>query len=155
MFFPQILGLVLISREQPHYCRRLSAPGAIYTSPATYVSLATTVEKIANITRYSHIASWDAWLGRTMVRLRWTSSICRYCIHASLNPLLTSTPGTPAIQVATTRSLCDDTTEVRYLYSPNPGTTTINCYFEVSSRNWRSPRSSSRIWGAWSIKDGR
>ena len=36
---PHFWRLVLIGREQPHYyCRRLSAPGAIYTSPATCFS---------------------------------------------------------------------------------------------------------------------
>ena len=40
-------GFVLIGREQPHCCRRLSAPSAIYTLPATCFSTsrATTVEK--------------------------------------------------------------------------------------------------------------
>ena len=33
--FPPFLGFVLIGREQPNYCRRLSEPGSIYTSPAT------------------------------------------------------------------------------------------------------------------------
>ena len=39
VFFPHVFrGLVLIGREQPHYCRCLSAPGAVYTSPATCYS---------------------------------------------------------------------------------------------------------------------
>ena len=76
--FPHFLGLVLIGREQPHYCRRFSAPvGAGYQlhrllliPVLVHVPLSTSVEKIANITPHSHIASWNAWLGRTMVRLR-------------------------------------------------------------------------------------
>ena len=83
MFLTHFLGLAFIGREQPHYCRRLSAPSAIYTSPATCFStcpLATTVEKITNITRHSHMESWNAWLGRATVKLCWTASTYKYCI---------------------------------------------------------------------------
>ena len=38
MFLTHFLGLAFIGREQPHYCRCLSAPSAIYTSPATCFS---------------------------------------------------------------------------------------------------------------------
>ena len=38
MFFLHFLGHVLIGREQRHHWRRLSAPGATYTSPATCFS---------------------------------------------------------------------------------------------------------------------
>ena len=69
--FPHFLGLVLIGREQPHYCRRLSAPGVMYTSPATCFS-----------------KSWNARLGRTMVRLRWTTGTCKYCIPVNHTTML-------------------------------------------------------------------
>ena len=101
------------------------------------VPLATAVEKIANITLCSHIASWNPWLGRTTVRLRRTASICKYCVpvnHSTGVSLILpriSIAGTPATQPAITRSCCDDTTQVRYFYSPHPGTT-INCYFRVT-----------------------
>ena len=99
------------------------------------VPLATAVEKIANITLCSHIASWNPWLGRTTVRLRRTASICKYCVpvnHSTGVSLILpriSIAGTPATQPAITRSCCDDNTQVRYFYSPHPGTTTNNCYF--------------------------
>ena len=93
-------------------CRRLVLLTSRLLPVSVHVPLATTVEKIVNITRYSHITSWNAWLDRTTVRLHWTASKCNYCIHyhASLIPPRTSTPGTHEIQLAITRSLCDDTT---------------------------------------------
>ena len=132
-------------------CRRLLPFTSCLLPVSVHVPLATTVEKLAKITRYSHIASRNAWLGRTTVRLHGTASACNYCIHyhASLIPPRTSTPGTHAIQLAITRSLCDGTTQVRYYFtSPHPGTSTINCYF----RGTGSPRSRSRRWGCVASK---
>ena len=59
---------------------------------SVHAPLATTVEKIANITRYSHIESWNAWLGRTTVRPRWTASACKYCIPVNHTMLVLSLP---------------------------------------------------------------
>ena len=92
MFFPHFLGLVLIGREQPHYYRRLVPFTPRLLPVSVHVPLATTVEKIANITRYSRIESWNAWLGRTTVRLCWTASTCKCCIAVNHTMLVWSLP---------------------------------------------------------------
>ena len=68
-------------------CRRL-APFIPRLHVTVDVPFATAVEKIANITLYSHIASWNPWLGRTTVRLRWTASTCKYCIPVNHTTVL-------------------------------------------------------------------
>ena len=114
-------------------CRRLVPFIPRLLPVSVHVPFATTVEKIANITRYSHIESWNAWLGRTTVRLRWTASTCKYCIPVNHTMLVWSLPvhlhqALPQSRLPSP-GLCDDTTQVRYLWSPHPDTTTMNCYF--------------------------
>ena len=73
-------------------CRRLGLFIPCLLPVSVHVPLATTVKKIANISRYSHIESWNAWHGRTTVRLRWTASTCKYCISVSHTILVWSLP---------------------------------------------------------------
>ena len=60
---------------KPTTHHQITAPGVSDTSPATcfYIYqgiLYATVEIMADIIRHSHIAPWNAWLGRTTIRLR-------------------------------------------------------------------------------------
>ena len=61
-------------------------------SVSVHVPLATIVEKIAYITRYSHIESRNARLGRTTVRPRWTTRTWKYCIPVNHTILVWSLP---------------------------------------------------------------
>ena len=92
-----------------------------------------TVENIANITRYSHIASRNTWLGRTAVNeLR-----VHVIIVCSLTILPCYYDPSPYIYTRQFRNPARHHpafvrryyTVVRYFYSPHPGTTTNNCYF--------------------------
>ena len=134
MFFPHYSGHVLIGREQPHYCRRLSGPGAIYTLRPTWFSTCHVGRYCRKNREHFSILTHCIMvcLARcTTVRLT-ELQVHVNIVYTSLIPPRTSTPGTHAIQLAITRSLCDDTTQVRHLYSPHPGTTTTNCYFRGS-----------------------
>ena len=62
-------------------CRRLAQFTRRLLPVLVHIPVATTVQKIASITRFSHIVSWNAyWLGCTTVRLHWIASACAYCI---------------------------------------------------------------------------
>ena len=69
-------------------CRRLVPFTRRLLPVSVHVPLATTVEKIANSTRYSHIESWNSCLSCTTVTIRWTASICKYCIPVNHTTML-------------------------------------------------------------------
>ena len=112
MFSPHYSGHVLIGREQPHYCRRLSGPGAIYTLRPTWFSTCHVGRYCRKNREHFSILTHCIMvcLARcTTVRLT-ELQVHVNIVYTSLIPPRTSTPGTHVIQLAITRPLCDDTT---------------------------------------------
>ena len=60
---------------------------------------------------HSHIASWNAWLGRTTVKLRWTTSACKHCMpvnHTVMQGTTKQQTGTlPGCMLYNMRGICD------------------------------------------------
>ena len=85
-----------IDAEHLRHLPLMTAPGVNDTSPATcffctYMQwrvLYATIGKIASSIRHSHIISWNARLGRRTVRLRWTTSKCKWCMPVNHTTLL-------------------------------------------------------------------
>ena len=134
VFLLHFLGHVLIGREQPYYCRRPSAPGAICTSPATCFSTRPVGhycwknrEYYSILTHFIMEFMVGTYNGKTTlnVNIVYTTMLV-WSLPVHLHQALTQ------------------------ISSPSPGLcATILHYYDnlLFSWHWGSARSSSRRWG--------
>ena len=84
--------------------------------PASAHVLYTTVAKIASTSRHSHTSSWNAWVGRTTIMLRWTASACEWSILCPLTTRSCITVSTTKQQTMTLPGIICRTRDARWCY---------------------------------------
>ena len=100
--------------------------------------------KMTSIIRHLHIASCNAWLGRTTIRLRWTASACEWGVLCRLTTRSCSTVFTTKQQIITLPSTIGRTINV------------MRCYFIVTQiihKKWWRKKTAPQLGVLYQVQE--